>query len=248
MHLAERGTTERIDLALLRFNSYAIGRLKHRLVTGERNLVSGRAGRRPSSAQKRKRGVLLPLFTALGIGTLLLGLLVVVLPIGGSGDGGDQSNSSDTTVQVTPGAEEAQMRARLQKNPNDVDAMVILADLLANSGRGTESIQWYGKAVEQRPNDQSLRVAFGTVLMQYAYNLDAQLQFQKAHDLNPKDPQPLYMLGQLYENETPPQLAQARDMYQQAENADPGSVYSGLAKDRIADLDATPAATPRATP
>jgi len=210
--------------------------------------VSGRSGRRPSSSPRQKRGVLLPLVTAIGIGTLLFGLLIVILPIGGSGNNGNQSSNSSASVQVTPGAEEAQMRARLQKNPNDVDAMIILADLLANSGRGTESFQWYDKAVQQRPDDQSLRIAFGTVLMQYAYNLDAQIQFQKAHDLNPKDPQPLYMLGQLYENETPPQIAQARTMYQKAEAADPGSVYSGLAKNRIAALDATPVATPVATP
>jgi cytochrome c-type biogenesis protein CcmH/NrfG len=190
----------------------------------------------------------LPLITAIGIGTLLLALLVAVLPTGGSGDDGSQSGDQNTTVQVTPGAEEAEMRARLDKNPNDVDAMVILADLLANSGRGTESIQWYDKAVQAKPDDLSLHVAFGTVLMQYAYNLDAKLQFQKAHELNPKDPQPLYMLGQLFEHQEQPDLAQARDMYEQAEAVDPGSVYAGLAKDRIAELDATPVATPSATP
>ena len=210
--------------------------------------MSGRSGRRPSSSPKHRHRVLLPLVTAIGIGTLLFGLLVVILPIGGNGNNGSQSGNSSTTVQVTPGAEEAQMRARLQKNPNDVDAMIILADLLANSGRGTESFQWYDKAVQQRPDDLSLRIAFGTVLMQYSYNLDAQIQFQKAHDLSPKDPQSLYMLGQLYENESPPQLDKAREMYQQAEAADPGSVYSGLAKNRIAALDATPVATPGATP
>ncbi len=140
------------------------------------------------------------------------------------------------------------MRARLQQNPNDVDAMIILADLLANSGRGTEAIQWYDKAIELKPDDISLRIAFGTVLMQYSYNLDAELQLQKAHDLNPKDPQPLYLLGQLYENEATPQPDLARQMYQQAENAQPGSVYGNLAKDRIAALDSTPQASPEATP
>lgn len=209
--------------------------------------MSGRSGR-PSSGRKRKRGIALPLITAIGIGTLLLALLVAVLPSGGSGDDGGDTSDANTTVQVTPGAEEAEMRARLDKNPTDVDAMIILADLLANSGRGTESIQWYDKAVQARPDDVSLRIAFGTVLMQYTYNLDAKLQFQKAHDLNPKDPQPLYMLGQLFEHQDQPDLAQARTMYQQAEAADPGSVYAGLAKNRLAELDATPAATPSATP
>jgi cytochrome c-type biogenesis protein CcmH/NrfG len=210
--------------------------------------VSGRPGRPSSPGRKRKRGIALPLITAVGIGTLLLALLIGVLPSGGSGDDGTETSNANTTVQVTPGAEEAEMRARLDKNPNDVDAMIILADLLANSGRGTESIQWYDKAVQARPDDVSLHIAFGTVLMQYTYNLDAKLQFQKAHELNPKDPQPLYMLGQLFEHQDTPDLAQARDMYRQAEAADPGSVYAGLAKNRLAALDATPAATPNATP
>lgn len=209
--------------------------------------MSGRPGR-PAPKRKHKRAIALPLITAVGIGTLLFALIIAVLPSGGGGNDGTGSANSNTTVQVTPGAKEAEMRARLDKNPNDVDAMIILADLLANSGRGTESIQWYDKAVQARPNDASLHIAFGTVLMQYTYNLDAKLQFQKAHDLIPKDPQPLYMLGQLFEHQDKPDLAQARDMYTQAEAADPGSVYAGLAKSRLAELDATPGATPNATP
>jgi cytochrome c-type biogenesis protein CcmH/NrfG len=176
----------------------------------------------------------------------LVSLLVAILPsrIGGGSD----SNDSVDTVQVTPGAEEAQMRARLQQNPNDFDAMVILADLLANTGRGPESIQWYEKAVKIKPDEESLRIAFGTVLMQYNYYLDSELQLKKAHDLSPNDPQPLYLLGQLYENESPPQPELARQLYQQAASVQPDSVYANLAKDRITALDATPQATPSATP
>jgi cytochrome c-type biogenesis protein CcmH/NrfG len=209
--------------------------------------VSGRPSKRPSTRARSRRGALLPLLSALGIGAILLGLIVVILPDGFGGGGGD-SNSANNTVQVTPGAEETQMRARLQKNPNDVDAMVILADLLANTGRSQESIQWYGKAVTLKPEDESLRIAFGTVLMQYDYELDAQIQLQKAHGLSPKDPQPLYLLGQLYENEATPQVEQARAMYQQAEAAQPASVYAGLAKDRLNALNGTPQAAPGATP
>ncbi len=140
------------------------------------------------------------------------------------------------------------MRARLQKNPNDADAMIILANLLANTGQGTEAIQWYEKAVKLRPNDLSLRVAFGTVLMQYNDYLDSELQFKKAHDLNPNDPQPLYLLGQLYEHEATPQPELAKQMYQAAATAQPDSVYANLAQDRIAALSGTPVATPGATP
>ncbi len=189
----------------------------------------------------------MPLLSAIGIGAILLGLLVVLIPptLGG---GGGSSNDSNNTIQVTPGAEEAQMRARIKDNPDDVNAMVILASLLANNGQGTEAIQWYGKAVDLKPDDESLRVAFGSVLMQYNFYLDAEIQLQKAHDLTPADPQPLYLLGQLYENKSPAEPDKARQFYQQAVSVAPDSVYANLAQDRIAALNATPGATPQATP
>ncbi len=208
--------------------------------------MSGRPGGRPSKRPKSKGNALLPLLSALGIGAILLSLLIVVLP-GSFGGSGSPSNSNNT-VQVTPGAEEAQMRARLAKDPKDVNAMIILADLLANTGQGTEAIQWYDKAVQLKPDDVSLRVAFGTVLMQYQFYLDAELQLKKANELNPNDPQPLYLLGQLYENETPPQPVQALAMYRQAASVQPDSVYANLATGRITVLEATPQASPGATP
>ena len=187
------------------------------------------------------------MLTAIGIGAILLALIVAILPptLGGGSDG--SSSDSGNTVQVTPGAEEAQMRARIKDNPKDVNAMVILASLLANNGEGTEAIQWYSKAVDLKPDDETLRVAFGTVLMQYNFYLDSEIQLQKAHDLTPSDPQPLYLLGQLYENKTPAEPDKARQYYQQAVSASPDSVYANLANDRIAALNATPGASPQST-
>ncbi len=208
--------------------------------------MSGRPGRRPPTRPRSRIGYLLPLLSAIGIGAILLGLLVVIIPptIGG----GSSNDNSSNTIQVTPGAEEAQMRARLKDNPNDVNAMVILASLLANNGQGTEAIQWYGKAVDIKPDDESLRVAFGSVLMQYNFYLDAEIQLQKANDVTPSDPQPMYLLGQLYENKSPSDPEMALQFYQQAASVAPDSVYAQLANDRIAAIKATPGATPDATP
>ncbi|MGA7669783.1 MAG: hypothetical protein WBW04_05135, partial [Nitrolancea sp.] len=66
--------------------------------------------------------------------------------------------------------------------------------------------------------------------------------------LTPADPQPLYLLGQLYENKSPAEPDKARQFYQQAVSVAPDSVYANLAQDRIAALSATPGATPQATP
>ncbi len=210
--------------------------------------MSQRPEKRPPSRPRTRKSALFPLLSAIGIGAILLGLIVVILPATFGGGGGNGSNNSNTQVQVTPGAEEADMRARIQKNPNDVDAIVILADLLANTGRTSEAIQWYDKAIKLKPDDEALHVAFGSVLMQDNYSLDAELQLKKAHDLNPNDPEPLYLLGQLYEHQPTPQLDQARAMYEQAVKVQSGTVYANLAKERLKELNATPGATPGATP
>lgn len=170
------------------------------------------------------------------IAFLVLGSLAIVLPAIFSGSGPSTNSDLSVQVTVTPGAQEAEMRARLQKDPNDVNAMVILAGLLANDGSGEEANQWYEKAVNARPNDVALRIAFGQTLTEYGYPLDAELQLKKAEELAPTDPEPVYLLGQLYQQQQPPRTADAKKMYEQVINMAPDSVYASRAKDQLDQL------------
>ena len=206
-----------------------------------------RKARQPSYAVPRKRSRWLPLFAAIGIALMVLGLLVVLIPDGGSSNAAD---SSSVLPPPTPGAAEAQMRARLEKDPNDVNAMSVLADILANTGRVDEAVPYYEKVIQQKPSDETLRVAFGSALMHANYNGDAEQELLKAHDLAPADPQPLYLLGQLYEGWQPERLDDAKKMYQAVLDAAPDSSYAARAKDRLSALSSTPAppGTPSGTP
>lgn len=136
------------------------------------------------------------------------------------------------------------MEARLKKNPNDVNAMIVLAGLLANDGQPAAAVPWYDKAVGLRPNDVNLRMTFGQLLTQQGDELDAEIQLKKAQQLAPTNPEPVYLLGQLYQGTTPPRTADAEADYQQVIKMAPTSVYAQRAKDALAQLTGTPVASP----
>src|SRR5690606_10629331 len=90
---------------------------------------SRRASAAPSSTRSQ-RNKYVPLFAAIGIAVLLFSLIFSMLP---ALDQGTTNTAADLDqLELTPGGEEAEMRARLEANPDDVEAMIILANLLSN--------------------------------------------------------------------------------------------------------------------
>lgn len=203
--------------------------------------MSGRSSRHESAPKRRGRSCLFMIFAAgMIIFLVLLSVASVLAPI----PSGSQDSASQDVLempQVTPGAAEAEMKARLGTDPHDVNAMVSLAELMANTGRSDEAISWYEKAVNERPDDPKIRIGFGQALTHAKHYLDAKIQLQKAQELDPKNAEPLFLLGQLYQQVQPPQPEDARKMFEQVIQVDPGSVFAQRAREQ---LDATPAASP----
>ena len=202
-----------------------------------------RSGRSSTPSREPRRSPpgrsLLPLFSAIAIGAILIGLLAAFLPALLSSDG----DEPPVELPVTPGGEEAALRDRVNQNPDDVDAMVMLANLLANTGRRDEAIQWFEQAVERRPDDPALRIAFGLTLLRSGHTLDAELQLKRAIELAPEDPEPRFLLAQLYEAADPPRTEEANDLYRQVIEIAPDSVYADQARAAL-----NPAATATPTP
>jgi cytochrome c-type biogenesis protein CcmH/NrfG len=173
---------------------------------------------------------------------LLASSLLILIPFGMGGD----DDGDDDVLRVTPGAEVSRLETTIADNPGDVDSMVVLAEVLANSGRITESIPWFERAIDQRPDDAALRLAFGRALQRAGTDFDAELQLKRAVELGPDDPANAFYLAMFYETREPPKLDGAREWYQRAIDADPESVIAGQARDRMAALD--PDASPEATP
>lgn len=202
----------------------------------EERPAQGQAAR--AAARRRSRG-----FVALAVvvsAVLVIGLVqaVVVDLFGAAGSGDD--GLPPLQLDVTPGAQEAEMRARVAENPHDVNAILVLADLLANTGRAAEAIKWYDQAVALRPDDVRLRVAFGRTLKQAGYRLDAELQLKKAAELAPDDPEPLYLLGELYQQSDPPRSDEARAQYERVLEVAPESVYAERAREQLTALGDAP--------
>ncbi|MBX6755064.1 MAG: tetratricopeptide repeat protein [Thermorudis peleae] len=156
----------------------------------------------------------------------------------------EQTNQTVALPKVTPGAEEARLRAQLTAQPDDLATILALADVLTNSGRYEEATELYSKAITLQPNDPRIRLAFGRMLLLAGRYADAQAELQIAAALAPHDPAPYYFLGQLAEQEPEPNIAQAKAAYATAVARDPSSPYARLAQERLKALQATPTPAP----
>jgi cytochrome c-type biogenesis protein CcmH/NrfG len=162
------------------------------------------------------------------------------------GDGDDLSeNVPDPNADVI-----AEQRQVVEENPDDVDAVLLLADILGNSGHLDEAIPYYEQAIELAPDDASIRLSFARSLADGDLQQDAELQFERVLELEPDNQAALYYLAELYMAWDPPRQEEAEALYQQAIDADPDTFLASQAKDRLTSIAPTPAASasPQASP
>ncbi len=172
------------------------------------------------------------------VATLILGSLLTVLPLG-FGDtatptpfGGAPASSNLVTTY----------EARVRANPQDADAMLVLANTLQNSGDYPGAIGWYERAVALQPERVDWRLAFGQALYSYGQLFDAEVQYQRAIAIDPQNADAEYALGNLYLRWNPPRLEEARIHLARASALQPEGSTGRAARAAIARLNATPTA------
>lgn len=196
-------------------------------------MMRPRSTRRSSSRSGRAFALLAVAVIAL----LVIGSLIAVLP----GDGGGSGDADDGVARVTPGAEIARLETAVASNPDDVDQLQVLAEVLANSGRVAESIPWFERAVAARPDDLDLRLAFGRALQRNGSDFDAELQFTRATEIDPSSQVAAFYLANLYESRARPDPVRAIEWYEHSVELAPDSVIADQARERIAVLRGAPA-------
>lgn len=144
---------------------------------------------------------------------------------------GDDDNEA---AVVDPNADlVAEQETVVANNPDDVDEIVLLANLLGNTGSIQDAIPWYEKALELAPDDHGIRLDFARSLAGANLRTDAEAQFQLVLADEPGNQMAHYYLAELYMHGDPPKTSEALDHYQTASEIDPDSFLGERAQNQV---------------
>lgn len=194
-----------------------------------------RAARTNEQGSSRNKTPVLSIAFALAMAFfLVIGMIAVALPefIGGGSDQ-PETDSAPVTMQEEGEGEEAELRQRLEEDPGDYSAKSQLAVLLSNSGRLDESIQIYEDALEQRPDDVSLRLSFARALDRQSYTLDATVQLERVLEEDAANVEAMYLLAEIKAQGDSAENEDATQLYEQIVETEPDSYYAEMARDRL---------------
>lgn len=190
--------------------------------------------------KSRGPGLAFTIFALAMAGVMVLGTVVVF-----GGTIFDQGDDDTVPTIDSQDDEIRELETKVAEDPDDPDNAALLASIYANEGRLNEAIPLYDQAVDQKPDDGSLRLAFGIALFRAGNEFDARVQLERAYELEEDKSGPAYYLGQLEENRQEPDLDAAREWYEEAIEANPDSLVAEQAQQRLDELDAGDAtATP----
>lgn len=191
------------------------------------------------------------------IGTVFAVLVIcslvasVVLPALFEGMSQEAPAPAATTTAGAPSQFEGELRTAIERQPDNPQLMVSLANLLVAQGNGDEAIEWYERAIELDPNRLQTRLDFGYALARRGSLSDAEIQYQRAIAIDGQSADAHYLLGELYLTWQPPRLGEARAAFEQAIAVQPQSVAASQAAEALAGLDrsfGSPVATPSPGP
>lgn len=211
------------------------------------------AARKAAKAQPPSRAarsqILFLVLSSLVICSLLV-TAVVTISLGNFFGSSSDSSPTDVANYQDPNQDVlSQQETVVAKSPNDIESILLLANMLSNSGKLQEAVPYYQKALDLNPNDASARLDFARALSDSDLNGDAELQFKKVIALDPKNQDAHYYLAELYSRWQPARTSEAIAEYQQAFEIDPTTLIGQKSRDALVALGvATPSASPGASP
>ncbi len=135
----------------------------------------------------------------------------------------------------------AKQETVVAQDPEDIDGIVLLANLLANTGRMNEATERYERALDLAPDDNGVRLDFARSLQSNGLNTDAEAQFMMVLESDPDNLSGHYYLAQLYMDWRPARRDEARTHFERVLEINPESF---LAEQAQLELDALNRATP----
>lgn len=155
-------------------------------------------------------------------------------------DTGDRENFVDPNSEIISAQETI-----VAENPDNLEDLLLLANLLGNSSQLADAIPLYERALAMSPDDIGARVSFARALADGEMQADAELQFQRALKLDAESQPAHYYLAELYMTWSPARTDDALVHYRRAAEIDPGTLIGERSQTQLDTLRAgTPAATP----
>jgi cytochrome c-type biogenesis protein CcmH/NrfG len=148
---------------------------------------------------------------------------------GGNDD--DAANFVDDNADII-----AEQETVVAQNPDDVDEIVFLANLLGNTGRINEAVPYYERAVSLAPDDLGIRLDFARTLSDANLSKDAEAQFLVVLEADPDNQNAHYYLAELYRSWDPARTDEAVAHYQRVVDIDTTTFVSQLAQDQLTSL------------
>lgn len=157
-------------------------------------------------------------------------------------------DESDAENYVDPNSDIiAAQETIVAQNPDDLEDILLLANLLGNSNRLADAIPLYERALGLSPDDVEARVSFARTLADGDMQADAELQFQRAIELDPDSQIAHYYLAELYLAWTPARTDEALSLYRRAAEIDPTTLIGERSQTQLDTLGAgTPSTSPEA--
>jgi cytochrome c-type biogenesis protein CcmH/NrfG len=164
--------------------------------------------------------------------------------------GGIFSNNDDAANIENPNANLlAEQETVVAANPEDVDEIVLLANLLGNTGQIQKAIPWYEKALALEPDNHGVRLDFARSLAGANLLTDAEAQFLRVLQSDPENQTAHYYVAELYMAWSPPQQGKATEHYQRAVELDPESFLGERAQLQLDSMrSASPVSSPASSP
>jgi cytochrome c-type biogenesis protein CcmH/NrfG len=175
--------------------------------------------------------------------SILAVLVVISLTAGAVGtaivDGLTSPDRDDDPIALDENTEDAyeqDLRNQVEDDPNDAATLSLLANYLAQTGRLTEAITWYEKALALEPDNWPVRLDFARSLADGGKRTDAEFQFKKIIEGQPDDEQAHYYLAELYRNWVPERIPEAVAEYRRTIDVGAGTYVAELAAQALAEL------------
>ena len=155
----------------------------------------------------------------------MLAVALVTIDFSDIWDGGEDDVIVDPNADLI-----GDQQTVVAQDPDDVDQVVLLANLLANTGRMPEAMDWYERALELAPEDNSIRLDFARSLQANAMPTDAEAQFLQVLENDPDSISGHYYLAKLYMDWKPQRRDEAQQHYQRVLDINPNSFLAEQAR------------------